>query len=45
VQTVADRLQVDLPLAGLAAGEYLIEVVVAGSGSEARELIAFRVVS
>jgi VWFA-related protein len=36
---------IDLPLAGLAAGEYAVEVTVAGSGSNARDRIGFRVTS
>jgi VWFA-related protein len=37
--------QVDLPLAGLSPGEYVIEVKAAGDGGEATELIAIRVIS
>lgn len=37
--------QLDLPLAGLSPGEYLIEVKAAGDGGEATELIAIRVIS
>jgi VWFA-related protein len=33
----------DLPLAGLAAGEYLIELKATGEGGEARQLVAIRV--
>ncbi|MCX6543610.1 MAG: VWA domain-containing protein [Acidobacteria bacterium] len=36
---------VDLPLSGLSPGEYLIEVMAAGDGGEATQLIAMRVVS
>ena len=35
--------QIDLPLAGLAPGEYVIEVKATGEGGEAKELIGFRV--
>ena len=49
VTTPADRAQpsqVDLPLASLAAGEYLLEVSAAAEGqSPATELVAFRVTS
>jgi hypothetical protein len=37
--------QVDLPLAGLAAGEYLIEIKAKGAEAEATELVAFKVTS
>ena len=37
--------QVDLPLAGLSPGEYVIEVKTTGDGGEATELIAIRVIS
>ncbi len=37
--------QVDLPLAPLASGEYLIEIKATGDGGEAQELIALRIVS
>jgi hypothetical protein len=37
--------QVDLPLAGLSPGEYVIEVKTSGEGGEASELIAIRVIS
>jgi hypothetical protein len=41
-----DPSQVDLPLANLAAGEYLLEVSAASDGqSPATELVAFRVTS
>jgi hypothetical protein len=39
------RLQVDLPLAGLPAGEYIVEVKSAAGGSEAKQFVGFRVVS
>jgi hypothetical protein len=34
---------IEMPLAGFAAGEYLLEINANGSGGEARELIGFRV--
>jgi len=38
--------EVELPLAGLAVGEYVLEITAAGGGSEARpELLGFRVTS
>jgi VWFA-related protein len=37
--------QLDLPLAGLSPGEYLIEVKATGDGGEATELVAIRVIS
>ena len=37
------RLQVDLPLAGLPAGDYIVEVKSSAAGSEARQFIGFRV--
>jgi hypothetical protein len=39
------RRQVDLPLAGLAAGEYLVEVSAKSGDSEAKQLVGFRVTS
>jgi len=33
---------VDVPLAGLAPGEYIIEVKAKGEGGEAQELVGFR---
>ena len=41
----ATRLQVDLPLAGLPAGEYVVEVKSTAGGSEAKQFVGFRVVS
>jgi VWFA-related protein len=35
--------QVDLPLAGLAPGEYLVEIKASGEGGETKELLGFRV--
>jgi VWFA-related protein len=37
--------QIDLPLAGLAAGEYIIEITATSSAGEARDRIGFRVTS
>ena len=37
--------QIDLPLSGLAPGEYLVEIKATGEGGEAKELVAFRVTS
>ena len=36
---------VDVPLAGVAPGDYIIEVKATGEGGEAKELIGFRVTS
>jgi hypothetical protein len=36
---------VDVPIAGLAPGEYIIEVKATGEGGEAKELLGFRVTS
>ena len=35
--------QIDLPLAGLAPGEYVLEIKAVGEGGEAKELVGFRV--
>jgi VWFA-related protein len=35
--------EIDMPLAGLAPGEYVLEVSAAGEGGEAKELVGFRV--
>ncbi|MCX6539945.1 MAG: VWA domain-containing protein [Acidobacteria bacterium] len=43
--TAGEFYQVDLPLAGLSPGEYVIEVKATGDGGEAAELIAIRVIS
>jgi hypothetical protein len=37
--------EIDLPLAGLVSGEYLVEIKVAGADSEAVELVPFRIVA
>jgi len=39
------RLQVDLPLASLPTGEYVLEVSASAAGAEARQFLGFRVVS
>jgi hypothetical protein len=35
--------EIDVPLAGMAPGEYLVEVSAASEGGEAKEIIGFRV--
>jgi hypothetical protein len=35
--------QIELPLAGLAPGEYVLEIKATGEGGEAKELVGFRV--
>jgi hypothetical protein len=35
--------QIDLPIASLAPGEYLVEIKASGEGGEAKELLGFRV--
>src|SRR5438876_4259144 len=35
--------QIELPLAGLAPGEYVVEITATGQGGEAKELVGFRV--
>jgi len=37
--------EIDLPLAGLASGEYLIEISAKGADSEATELVPLRIVA
>ena len=37
--------EADLPLGSLPAGEYLLELKLAGDGKEARQLVGFRVTS
>jgi VWFA-related protein len=39
------QAQIDLPLSGIAPGEYLLDVRASGQGGEAKHLIAFKVVS
>jgi hypothetical protein len=41
----AGRFQVDLPLAGLAAGDYIVEVTSSGTSGKAQQLVGFRVTS
>ena len=43
VPAPSHALQVELPLAGLAPGEYLVEVKPAGGDDAARQLVGFRV--
>jgi hypothetical protein len=38
-------VQLDLPLSGIAPGEYLLDVRASGKGGEAKHLVAFKVVS
>jgi coenzyme F420-reducing hydrogenase alpha subunit len=42
---VAGTHQIDLGLASLPAGEYLLEVTVTGAAGEVKELVPLRVVS
>ncbi len=35
--------QIDVPLAALAPGEYVVEIKATGEGGEAKELVGFRV--
>ena len=44
-QSAGATHQIDLPLASMAPAEYLIEIKAAGEGGEAKQLIAFRLVS
>jgi hypothetical protein len=37
--------QVDLPLSSFAPGEYLLDLRATGQGGEAKQLVAFKVVS
>jgi Ca-activated chloride channel family protein len=43
IQSEADVNMVDVPLAGLAVGEYLIEVSASSSAGEAKDIVDFRV--
>ena len=36
--------QIEVPVAGLAPGEYLVEIKAGGESGEAKELLGFRVV-
>jgi VWFA-related protein len=40
----AGEQQIDLPIAGLAPGEYVVEISASGEGGDAKELLGFRVV-
>jgi VWFA-related protein len=40
-----DTSQIDLPLAGLAAGEYIVEITATSTAGEARDRVGFRVTS
>jgi VWFA-related protein len=40
----AGEQQIDLPIAGLAPGEYVVEIAASGEGGDAKELLGFRVV-
>ncbi len=42
---IAGEQQIDLPLAGLAPGEYVVQIQATGDGGDAKELVAFRVTS
>ena len=44
-RTGESEYQLDLPLAGMAAAEYVVEITASGEAGEAKQLIAFRVVS
>jgi VWFA-related protein len=41
--TSTSRQQIELPLSGLAPGEYIVEVTAAGEGGAAKQLVGFRV--
>jgi hypothetical protein len=47
VQPSADgaTCEIDLPLAGLASGEYLVEITAKDADSEATELVPVRIVA
>jgi hypothetical protein len=44
-QPAGSGFQLDLPLAGMAAGEYLVEVAATTDAGSARQLVAFRITS
>jgi hypothetical protein len=44
-QAAGGTHQIDLPLAGMAAAEYILEIKASGEAGEAKQLVAFRVVS
>jgi hypothetical protein len=41
----ATESTVDVPIANLAPGEYIVELKATGEGGEAKELVGFRVTS
>ena len=41
-QPASDQ-QIDVPLAGLAPGQYIIELTATGDGGDVKELVGFRV--
>jgi VWFA-related protein len=43
VSTASGRSAIDLPLAGLATGEYVVELSAVGGSGEAKDVVAFRV--
>lgn len=43
VTDASGRHEIDLPLAGLATGEYIVELSATGAGGEAKDVITFRV--
>jgi VWFA-related protein len=43
ISTHAGRHEIDLPLAGLATGEYIVELSATGTGGEAKDVVTFRV--
>ena len=44
-RTAGPAYQLDLPLAGMAAAEYIVEITASGEAGEAKQLVAFRIVS
>jgi hypothetical protein len=43
ITRASDRREIDLPLAGLATGEYTVELTATGTSGEARDVVTFRV--
>jgi VWFA-related protein len=43
ITRASDRREIDLPLAGLATGEYTVELTATGTTGEARDVVTFRV--
>jgi len=41
--TTANQVQIELPLANLPPGEYVLEIKAGGDGSDTKELVGFRV--